>query len=108
MCVITGFFIFGCNSGIVALATVSYPPDIRGSGVGSAYAVGKIGSLLAPMVGGLLLSLHWGVVQICATNAVAALLVVVVVIMALQRHLAKKSAKEQAVSVEVASRAAQL
>jgi MFS transporter, AAHS family, 4-hydroxybenzoate transporter len=93
VCVITGFFIFGCNSGIVALATVSYPPDIRGSGVGWAYAVGKIGSLLAPMVGGLLLSMKWDVVQICSSNAVAALLVVVVIVI-LQRHVTAKHAAQ--------------
>jgi MFS transporter, AAHS family, 4-hydroxybenzoate transporter len=87
VCVVTGFFVFGSNAGIVALGTVSYPIDIRASGVGWAYAVGKIGSLLAPVVGGLLLSRNWSVSQICAANAVAALLVTVAIII-LQRHLA--------------------
>jgi AAHS family 4-hydroxybenzoate transporter-like MFS transporter len=73
--VVTGFFIFGSNSGIMALATVSYPLDIRGSGLGWAYAIGKVGSMIAPVVGGVLLSLHWGVGQICGVNAVAALIV---------------------------------
>jgi len=91
VCVITGFFIFGCNSGIVALATVSYPPDIRGSGVGWAYAVGKLGSLAAPMVGGFLLGMQWDVVKICGTNAVAAL-IVVAVIFVLQRHVTARNA----------------
>ena len=106
VCVITGFFIFGCNSGIVALATVSYPPDIRGSGVGWAYAVGKVGSLLAPVVGGMMLSRKWDVVQICSTNAVAALVVVAVIVI-LQRHLAAKEAKERAIGSEALSQTAQ-
>jgi len=82
-----GFFVIGGNSGLMALATVSYPVDIRGSGVGWAYAVGKIGSLLAPVTGGLMLSMNWSVSSICSTNAVAALLVTVAVWI-LQIHLA--------------------
>ena len=81
-----GFFVIGGNSGLMALATVSYPVDIRGSGVGWAYAVGKIGSLLAPVTGGLMLSMNWSVSSICSTNAVAALLVTVAVWI-LQIHL---------------------
>jgi MFS transporter, AAHS family, 4-hydroxybenzoate transporter len=100
VCVVTGFFIFGSNSGIVALATVSYPLDIRGSGVGWAYAIGKLGSLLAPVVGGILLSQNWTVVQICSANAVSALLIVVAIII-LQRHIA--AAKRRAVVPGVAT-----
>lgn len=98
--VITGFFIFGSNSGIVALATVSYPLDIRGSGVGWAYAIGKIGSMLAPAVGGILFDRNWSVVQICSSNAVAALLIVVAIIV-LERHIA--AAKRRAVVPEAAT-----
>ncbi len=84
---ITGFFVIGGNSGIMALATISYPVDIRASGIGWAYAVGKVGSMLAPPVGGLLLSLNWDVSQICTTNAVTALLVTLAIVI-LQRHVA--------------------
>jgi AAHS family 4-hydroxybenzoate transporter-like MFS transporter len=100
--IITGLFVFGSNSGIVALATVSYPLDIRGSGVVWAYAVGKIGSLLAPVVGGVMLGWKWSVVQICSSNAVAALLIVVAIIV-LQRHLADATTKLKAVSETAAS-----
>lgn len=102
---IVGFFIFGSNSGIVALATVSYPLDIRGSGVGWAYAVGKIGSMLAPWVGGILLSRNWSVVQICSTNAVAALLIVAA-IMILQRHVAAATARRSEISGKAESQTA--
>lgn len=97
VCVICGLFIFGSNSGIVALATVSYPLDIRGSGVGWAYTVGKVGSLLAPVMGGVLLSQKWSVVEICSANAVSALLIVGLIII-LQRHLAGAAEKRREAS----------
>ena len=85
--VVMGFFVIGGNSGLMGLATVSYPTDIRGTGLGWAYAIGKIGSLLAPIVGGLMLTQNWTVDRICTTNALAAL-VVVAVVMVLARFLA--------------------
>jgi AAHS family 4-hydroxybenzoate transporter-like MFS transporter len=91
--VLTGFFVFGSNSGLVALATVSYPLDIRGSGIGWAYAVGKVGSLLAPVTGGILLSRNWSVSHICTTNAVVALFIAVAVVI-LQKHLAAAAARK--------------
>jgi AAHS family 4-hydroxybenzoate transporter-like MFS transporter len=86
ICVVMGFFVIGGNSGLMGLATVSYPSDIRGSGIGWAYGVGKIGSLLAPAVGGFLLSRNWSVSRICSTNALVALFVAAIV-MILHRHV---------------------
>jgi AAHS family 4-hydroxybenzoate transporter-like MFS transporter len=102
MSVIMGLFVFGGNSGLVALATVSYPLDIRGSGIGWAYAVGKIGSLLAPIMGGVVLSLNWSVSLICATNALAALFITVAIVV-LQKHLSAAAARNAQTSQEAAS-----
>lgn len=93
MSVIMGIFVFGGNSGLVALATVSYPLDIRASGIGWAYAVGKIGSLLAPVAGGFVLSLNWSVSMICAINGSAALFITVAIFI-LQKHLDAARHKE--------------
>ncbi len=84
---VTGIFVFGGNSGVVALTTLSYPVDIRGSGIGWAYAFGKFGSLVAAAGGGLLISLNWSVSQICFVNAVPALLAMLAITI-LQRHIA--------------------
>ena len=97
ICVVMGFFVIGGNSGLMGLATVSYPSDIRGSGIGWAYGVGKIGSLLAPAVGGLLLSRNWSVTQICSTNALVALFVAVIV-MILHGHVKSVARNAQAAS----------
>jgi AAHS family 4-hydroxybenzoate transporter-like MFS transporter len=42
-----------------ALAAGLYPTGIRSTGVGWAYGVGRIGSIFGPLLGGLLLALHW-------------------------------------------------
>ena len=95
ICVVMGFFVIGGNSGLMGLATVSYPSDIRGSGIGWAYGVGKIGSLLAPAAGGFMLSQHWSVSQICNTNALAALFVAVIV-MILHSHIKSRKTEKGA------------
>jgi len=88
LCVAMGFFVIGGNSGCMGLATLNYPTDLRGTGIGWAYGVGKIGSLLAPAVGGFFMARQWSVTKICNVNAMAALLVVVVVLI-LQAYVTK-------------------
>jgi AAHS family 4-hydroxybenzoate transporter-like MFS transporter len=61
------------QAGTLALATVSYPADIRGTAVGWAYAVGKIGNILAPLAGGYVLTLGWSVSKICSVNSLVGL-----------------------------------
>ncbi len=67
--VICGICINGSQTGTLAIATLSYPADIRGTAIGWTYAVAKIGAMLAPLVGGILLSKNWSVSQICSVNA---------------------------------------
>jgi MFS transporter, AAHS family, 4-hydroxybenzoate transporter len=67
--VVCGICINGSQTGTLAVATLSYPADIRGTAIGWTYAVAKIGAMLAPLVGGVLLSKNWSVSQICSLNA---------------------------------------
>ena len=83
--IITGLFVNGGNSGLMGLAAVQYPSDIRATGVGWAYGVGKIGSLFAPAIGGLMIAQNWTVFKICSVNAFGALLIALI-IMILQKH----------------------
>ncbi len=73
--VLCGMFINGSNAGLLAVATISYPPAIRGSGIGWAYAVAKVGAMLAPAVGGVMLSMNWSTASICYVNALVGLFV---------------------------------
>jgi len=66
---VCGLFINGAQAGALAAATTAYPPAIRGTGIGWAYAVAKMGGVVAPVVGGILLSMQWGVAKICFWQA---------------------------------------
>jgi MFS transporter, AAHS family, 4-hydroxybenzoate transporter len=55
-----GFVTGGSNSGLMALASNSYPVAIRSTGVGAAYSLGgRSGALAGPMLGALLLQYQW-------------------------------------------------
>jgi AAHS family 4-hydroxybenzoate transporter-like MFS transporter len=76
---IMGFFVIGSNSGLMGFAAISYPADIRGTGLGWATGVGRSGSFLAPVVGGIMLTESWNVNAICTTNAILALVVILII-----------------------------
>jgi MFS transporter, AAHS family, 3-hydroxyphenylpropionic acid transporter len=53
---IAGIFIIGAQLILFALAPLYYPRATRGTGVGAAVAVGRLGSVLGPLYAGALLS----------------------------------------------------
>jgi AAHS family 4-hydroxybenzoate transporter-like MFS transporter len=77
--ILNGIFINGTVSGLVALVTISYPSDVTGTAVGWAYALGRLGSTVSPLMGAVFLGLNWTVFQICGTNAFLALVIVVII-----------------------------
>jgi len=52
-----GLFLVGGQSVLYALAGQAYPTAVRGTGVGAAVAVGRLGSILGPLVAGQLFAL---------------------------------------------------
>ena len=54
-----GICVQGAQAGLNAIAAMFYPTAIRATGVGWALGVGRVGSIVGPSVGGLLLSLQW-------------------------------------------------
>jgi AAHS family 4-hydroxybenzoate transporter-like MFS transporter len=86
---IMGFFVIGSNSGLMGFAAISYPADIRGTGLGWATGIGRSGSLLAPVVGGIMLTEGWSVNAFCTTNAILALIVIVIIFMMQKVHAGK-------------------
>lgn len=53
-----GFFLVGGQIGLNSIAGTIYPTDIRSTGVGWALGIGRIGSILGPVLGGVLISFH--------------------------------------------------
>jgi AAHS family 4-hydroxybenzoate transporter-like MFS transporter len=68
-----GFCLVGGQIAANALAAAFYPTSIRSSGVGWALGIGRIGSIVGPLVGGVLLTLKWSPSAVFLTAAVAAL-----------------------------------
>jgi MFS transporter, AAHS family, 4-hydroxybenzoate transporter len=71
-----------------AFAAAFYPTYIRATGVGWALGIGRIGAVVGPGVGGIMLALHWSRPTIFLLSAVPALvaLLAVVVLMRLERR----------------------
>jgi AAHS family 4-hydroxybenzoate transporter-like MFS transporter len=65
-----GFCVVGGQIGANALAAKSYPTAIRSTGVGWSLGIGRIGSIIGPVVGGFLLSLQWEMHQVFLIAAI--------------------------------------
>jgi AAHS family 4-hydroxybenzoate transporter-like MFS transporter len=70
---VAGFCIVGGQIAANALAAGFYPTSVRATGVGWALGIGRIGSIVGPLVGGVLLSLRWSASEVFVAAAGAAL-----------------------------------
>lgn len=61
---VLGVLVQGAQAGLNALVAGFYPTAIRSTGVGWALGVGRIGSIVGPILGGVMLSLDWSLQQI--------------------------------------------
>jgi MFS transporter, AAHS family, 4-hydroxybenzoate transporter len=68
-----GVGIIGGQTGANVLAASIYPTYIRATGVGWALGIGRIGSIVGPVVGGMMLSRHWPLTTIFLAAALPAL-----------------------------------
>ena len=70
---VAGFCIVGGQIAANALAATFYPTAMRATGVGWALGIGRVGSIVGPLVGGALLTLKWSPASVFGTAATAAL-----------------------------------
>jgi AAHS family 4-hydroxybenzoate transporter-like MFS transporter len=57
---LVGFTVTGSQFIINGLAASIYSTSVRSTGVGWALGIGRIGSIIGPIIGGVILSLKWG------------------------------------------------
>lgn len=69
-----GFCIVGGQIASNALTATYYPTAMRSTGVGWALGIGRVGSIVGPLVGGVMLSRHVGVETLFMAAAVPALI----------------------------------
>lgn len=99
---IVGIGVVGAQIGMNAVASSLYPTGLRSTGIGWALGVGRLGSILGPTVGGLLLAREWvpsAILQISLWPA----LVAAIAVFALGRSVQRRSAR---ISAEPMPRAA--
>ncbi|WP_434630147.1 MFS transporter [Chromobacterium sp. CV08] len=68
-----GFFIIGGQPAVNALAASAYPTGLRATGVGWSLGVGRVGSVLGPWLGGVLIGLAWSQSALFALLALVSL-----------------------------------
>jgi AAHS family 4-hydroxybenzoate transporter-like MFS transporter len=68
-----GFCVVGGQIAANALAAAFYPTSVRATGVGWALGMGRVGSIVGPLVGGVLLAGKWSTAAVFLTAAAAAL-----------------------------------
>jgi AAHS family 4-hydroxybenzoate transporter-like MFS transporter len=76
---ISGLMVIGAQGGLNAIASNFYPTAVRSTGLGWALGVGRIGSIVGPLLGGMLLGMGCkpGQILLCGTVAAACALVAI-------------------------------
>jgi MFS transporter, AAHS family, 4-hydroxybenzoate transporter len=67
-----GFCIVGGQIAANALAAGFYPTSVRSTGVGWALGIGRVGSIVGPLVGGALMTAKWSTGSVFMAAAIAA------------------------------------
>ena len=82
--VVTGFCIVGGQPAVNALAATYYPTTLRSTGIGWSLGVGRIGSIVGPVLGGELIRRNWSNADLFLAVAVpAAVSAIVLLVMAM-------------------------
>jgi AAHS family 4-hydroxybenzoate transporter-like MFS transporter len=70
---VLGFAVQGAQGGLSAVAATFYPTSIRSTGIGWCLGIGRIGSIVGPMLGGVMLKLDWSPREIFLAGSIPAL-----------------------------------
>jgi AAHS family 4-hydroxybenzoate transporter-like MFS transporter len=81
---VLGIAVQGAQAGLNALVAEFYPTAIRSTGVGWALGIGRVGSIVGPVLGGVMLSFEWGLQQIFLAGTIPALCAAVAVLAGLR------------------------
>lgn len=70
---VAGFFVMGAQNSYNAVSSVLYPTAMRSTGASWGLGIASIANIIGPMLGGILLALHWPSNQLLYLIAVAPL-----------------------------------
>jgi MFS transporter, AAHS family, 4-hydroxybenzoate transporter len=94
-----GFCVVGGQIAANALTAGYYPTSVRATGVGWALGIGRVGSIIGPLVAGILIDAKWSTGALFMAAAAAAACAAVASLL-LSRIAAASSANEQTSSMD--------
>ena len=83
---LVGAFVIGCQGVLYAFGGIVYPTQVRGTGVGVASAVGRIGAMLGPAIAGGLLTAGYGAAGVISA-AIPCIVISAIVMLLLTRQM---------------------
>jgi len=75
---LAGFGVVGGQSAINALSATYYPTDLRATGIGAGLGIGRVGAIVGPVVGGVLMGQHLPTQRLFLAAAAPALISAIV------------------------------
>jgi AAHS family 4-hydroxybenzoate transporter-like MFS transporter len=81
-----GFFSNSGWGGLNAVSSGLYPPAMRATGVAWAVGAGKVGAMIGPVIGGLLIARHWDLTPIYLLAAIPELIAAAAIFLLLRRQ----------------------
>ena len=83
---LVGAFVIGCQGVLYAFGGIVYPTEVRGTGIGVASAVGRIGAMLGPATAGALLTAGYGATGVISA-AIPCIIISAIAMLLLTRHM---------------------
>jgi AAHS family 4-hydroxybenzoate transporter-like MFS transporter len=77
---LAGYGVAGGQTAVNALSATYYPTDLRATGIGAGLGIGRIGAIIGPVVGGVLMSRHLPSQKLFLVAAVPALVSAIVMV----------------------------
>lgn len=74
-----GFCVSGAQKSLITLAVIFYPTSVRSTGIGWVQGIGRLGSILGPLTGGMLLGFGWDIDKLFLLAALPLLLAAVMI-----------------------------
>ncbi|MGF6660902.1 AAHS family 3-hydroxyphenylpropionic acid transporter [Paraburkholderia atlantica] len=85
-----GMGVVGAQSMLYALSAASYPTSVRGTGVGAAVAVGRVGSIVGPAAAGQLLSMGKSSALVIGASVPVTIIAAITALLVIRSNAAKR------------------
>ncbi|MEM5295032.1 3-(3-hydroxy-phenyl)propionate transporter MhpT [Burkholderia sp. JPY481] len=85
-----GMGVVGAQSMLYALSAASYPTSVRGTGVGAAVAVGRVGSIVGPAAAGQLLSMGKSSALVIGASVPVTIIAAITALLVIRSNTAKR------------------